>query len=444
MRPRTKYAKSGDIHIAYQVLGDGPRDLVYVPGWISHVEYAWEDPSYAQFLRRLSGFSRLILFDKRGTGLSDRDIGYPTLEQRMDDVRAVMDAVGSERAAIFGMSEGGNMSTLFAATYPERTVALVLFSCFAKRIWAPDYPWAPTVEEREAWLESIERDWGEGLDLGHLAPSRAQDEDFCAWLSAYFRFGASPRAAVALGRLNTDIDVCDILSAIHVPTLVLHRTGDRHVKVEETRYMAERIPNAKLVELPGEDHLVWTGGQDAVIDEIEEFLTGVRHGPDPDRVLLTVLFTDIVESTATAAKLGDRGWREVLERHDAIARKHIGHCRGREVKTTGDGFLAAFDGPGRAIHCAAAIRDEVGALGLAIRAGLHTGECERRGDDLSGIAVHLAARVLGKADPGEILVSSTVKDLVVGSGIDFAERGEESLKGVPGTWRLFAAGTSGL
>ncbi len=442
MRPRTKYAKSGDIHIAYQVLGEGPRDLVYVPGWVSHVEYAWEDPSYAQFLRRLSTFSRLILFDKRGTGLSDRDVGYPTLEQRMDDVRAVMDAVGSERAAILGTSEGGNMSTLFAATYPERTAALVLFGCFAKRIWARDYPWAPTVEEREAWLDTLERDWGEGLDLEYLAPSRAEDEDFRAWLSAYLRFGASPRAAVALGRLNSDIDIRDVLPAIHVPTLILHRIGDRHAKVEGARYMAERIPNAKLVELPGEDHLVWTGGQDAVVDEIEEFLTGVRHGPDPDRVLLTVLFTDIVESTATAAKLGDRDWRELLERHDAIVRKHIGRCRGREVNTTGDGFLAAFDGPGRAIHCAAAIRDEVGALGLAIRAGLHTGECERRGDDLSGIAVHLAARVLGKAGAGEILVSSTVKDLVVGSGIDFAERGEESLKGVPGTWRLFAAGTS--
>ena len=301
MRPRTKYAKSGDIHIAYQVLGEGPRDLVYVPGWISHVEYAWEDPSYAQFLRRLSAFSRLILFDKRGTGLSDRDVGYPTLEQRMDDVRAVMDAVGSERAAIFGSSEGGNMSTLFAATYPERTVALVLFGCFAKRIWARDYPWAPTVEEREAWLDTLERDWGEGLDLGYLAPSRAQDQVFRAWLSAYLRFGASPRAAVALGRLNSDIDIRDVLPAIHVPTLVLHRTGDRHVKVEGARYMAERIPNAKLVELPGEDHILWTGDQDAVIDEIEEFLTGVRHGPDPDRVLLTVLFTDIVESTATAA-----------------------------------------------------------------------------------------------------------------------------------------------
>ncbi len=443
MPPRTKYAKSGDIHIAYQVLGEGPRDLVYVPGWISHVEYAWEDPSYADFLRRLSAFSRLILFDKRGTGLSDRDVGYPTLEQRMDDVRAVMDAVGSERAAIFGISEGGNMSTLFAATYPERTVALVLFSCFAKRIWAPDYPWAPRVEEREAWLGTLERAWCGDIDLGYYAPSRAGDEDFREWLSAYFRFGASPRAAVALGRLNSDIDIRDILTAVHVPTLILHRTGDRHAKVEGARYLAERIPNAKLVELPGEDHLVWTSDPDAVIGEIEEFLTGVRHGPDPDRVLLTVLFTDIVESTATAAKLGDRGWRELLERHDAIARKHIGHCRGREVKTTGDGFLAAFDGPGRAIHCAAAIRDEVGALGLAIRAGLHTGECERRGDDLSGIAVHLAARILGKAGAGEILVSSTVKDLVVGSGIDFAERGEESLKGVPGTWRLFAAGTSG-
>ncbi len=441
MRPQTKYAKSGDISIAYQVLGDGPPDLVYVPGWISHIEYAWESPAYAHFFRRLSAFSRLILFDKRGTGLSDREVGYPTLEERMDDVRAVMDAVGSERAAIFGMSEGGNMSMLFAATYPKRTVALILMGCFAKRIRAPDYPWAPLPEERVQWLTQIEREWGGVVDLQTLGPSIAHDESAREWFSTYLRFGASPRAAITLGRLNTDIDVRDILPTIHAPTLILHRRGDQHVKVDEGRYLAERIPNAKLVELPGEDHLVWAGDHDVVIDEVEEFLTGTRHGPDPDRVLLTVLFSDIVDSTSTAAKLGDRHWQELLERHDGAVRKQLERYRGREVTTTGDGFLAAFDGPARAIQFASAIRNEIRTLGLDIRVGLHTGECEQRGDDLTGIAVHLASRILGKAGTGEILVSNTVKDLVVGSGLDFEERSEESLKGIPGRWRLFAVKT---
>ena len=281
MRPRTQYTKSGDISIAYQVVGDGPIDIVYVPGWLSHLEYAWEHPYYTRFFNRLSSFSRLILFDKRGTGLSDREVGYPTLDERMDDVRAVMDAVGSERAALFGMSEGGNMSMLFAATYPDRTAALILFGCFAKRSWSPDYPWVPKPEERQEWLESLERDWGGVLDLGNLAPKLAQDAQFCEWFSTYLRYAASPRTAITLGRLNTEIDVRDILPTIQVPTLILHRREERHVKVEEARYLAEHIPNAKLVELPGEDHLVFTGDRDAVLDEVEEFLTGVRHRPRP-------------------------------------------------------------------------------------------------------------------------------------------------------------------
>ncbi len=438
MRQRTKYAKSGDINIAYQVIGEGPLDLVYVPGWISHLEYAWESPDYARFFRRLSSFCRLILFDKRGTGLSDREVGFPTLDERMDDVRAVMDAVGCERAAIFGMSEGGNMSTLFAATYTERATALILFGCFAKRSWSEDYPWAPTREERQEWLDTFERDWGGLINLEAMAPSVAHDDGVREWLSTYMRFSASPRTALTLGRLNSDIDIRDVLPTVRVPTLILHRRGDRHVKVEEGRYLAEHIPNAVFVELPGDDHLVWVGDQDAVVDEVEEFLTGIRRGPDPDRVLLTLLFTDIVESTAAAARLGDRGWHELLDRHHAVVRRQLALFRGREVKTIGDGFLAAFDGPGRAVQCASAIRDEVRALGLEIRAGLHTGECEQRDDDLSGIAVHLASRIVDEAGAGEVLVSSTVKDLVVGSGLDFDERGEMSFKGIPGGWRLFA------
>jgi class 3 adenylate cyclase len=438
-RPTTRYAKSGDIHIAYQVVGHGDLDLVYVPGWISHLEYSWEEPSYARFLDRLSSFSRLIMFDKRGTGMSDRESGLPTLEERMDDVRAVMDEVGSERAAIFGTSEGGNMSVLFAATYPERTVALVTFGIFAKRIWSEDYPWAPTPEEREAWYAKLEREWGGPTDLETLAPTKVGDAHFAAWWAGYLRVGASPRAALTIARTNTQIDVRDVLPTIRVPTLVLHRTGDRDVSVEEARFIAGRIPGARLVELPGEDHLIFVGDQDALLDEIEEFLTGVRRGPERDRVLATVLFTDIVGSTARAVELGDGEWRDVLERHHGVVRRALVQFRGREVDTAGDGFLATFDGPARAIRCAHAIVDGVRELGLEIRAGLHTGECERVGEAVRGIAVHIGARVAAEARPGEVLVSSTVKDLVAGSEIGFEERGERELKGVPGRWRVFAA-----
>jgi class 3 adenylate cyclase len=437
--PQTRYAKSGDVHIAYQVVGAGGIDLVYVPGWISHLEYAWEEPSYARFLNRLASFSRLIMFDKRGTGMSDRDAGLPTLEERMDDVRAVMDAVGSERAAIFGTSEGGNMSVLFAATYPERTVALVTFGIFAKRIWSEDYPWAPTPEEREAWYAKLEREWGGPTELETLAPTKVGEERFAAWWGSYLRVGASPQAALTLARTNTQIDIRDVLPTIRVPTLVLHRMGDRDVSVEEARYIAGRISGARLVQLPGQDHLMFVGDQDALVDEIEEFLTGVRRGPDPDRVLATVLFTDIVGSTARAAEVGDRRWHDLLERHHAVVRRALGRFRGREVDTAGDGFLATFDGPARAIQCARAIVEGVGQLGLEVRAGLHTGECELAGDRVRGIAVHIGARVASLARPGEVLVSSTVKDLVAGSGIRFEERGERELKGVPGRWRLFAA-----
>jgi len=437
--PETRYAKSGDVNIAYQVVGEGPLDLVYVPGWISNVELMWEEPALEGFLNRLASFSRLILFDKRGTGLSDRvpNDELPTLEQRMDDVRAVMDAVDSERAALFGHSEGGNMCVLFAATHPERTVALMTIGIYAKRIRSADYPWAPTAAEREEAAIEIERGWGE-IDLGYYAPSRIGDERFERHLATYFRRSASPGSAAAMLRMNSQIDVRDVLPTIQVPTLVMHCTGDRDVNVEEGRYIAEQIPGAKFVELPGDDHVFWAAHADSVVDEIEEFLTGVRPIQEPDRVLATVLFTDIVGSTEKAAELGDRRWKALLESHDGIARREIDRFRGRHVKTTGDGVLATFDGPARAVRCAQAIRDGAGQLTLEIRAGVHAGECELRNGDVAGIAVHTGARISALAGPGEVLASSTVRDLVSGSGLVFEDRGAHELKGIPGEWRLYA------
>jgi class 3 adenylate cyclase len=435
--PETRYAKSGDLNIAYQVVGEGPFDLVYVPGWISNIELMWEEPAHAHLLRRLASFSRLILFDKRGTGMSDAVSvdRLPTLEQRMDDVRVVMDAAGSDQAAVFGSSEGGLMSVLFAATYPERTRALVAHAIYAKRIWSADYPWAPTPEERAAEIASLEREWAGEMDISNLAPSA--DEAFKRRAVAYLRRSASPGAAVALMRMNTQIDVRDVLPTIRVPTLVLHRVDDRDVNVEEARWIATQIPGAKYVELPGDEHIIWAGQVDGLIDEVEDFLTGTRPVHGGDRVLATVLFTDIVGSTERAADLGDRRWSQVLEQHHAIVRKELERFRGREVDTAGDGFLATFDGPARAIRCAYAVRDAVRSLRLEIRAGLHTGECEVVGDDVRGIAVHTGARVAGAAAPGEVLVSSTVRDLVAGSGVAFEERGEHELKGV-GAWRLYS------
>ncbi|MFL5982223.1 MAG: adenylate/guanylate cyclase domain-containing protein [Gaiellaceae bacterium] len=439
--PETRYTKSGAINIAYQVVGDGPLDLVYVPGWVSNVEGNWEIPAHERFLRRLAGFSRLILFDKRGTGLSDPlpASRLPTLEERMDDVRAVMDAADSERAAVFGWSEGGLLSVLFAATYPERTVALVTFGIFAKRLRSADYPWAPTAEERRREIELVEREWGREMDVAVLAPSAAADPEFKRRLLSYLRRSASPSTAAALLRLNTEIDVRDVLPSIHVPTLVLHRSDDRDTSVEEGRWIAGRIPNAKFVELPGADHVAWVGDNDAVADEIEEFLTGVRPGRELDRVLATILFTDIVGSTEQAAKLGDRRWRDLLEQHHADVRRELERWRGREVDTAGDGFLATFDGPARAIRCGLAVASDARALGLDVRAGVHTGECELLGDKVAGIAVHTGARVSALANGGEVLVSQTVKDLVAGSGIELRDRGEHEFKGVPGRWRVYAA-----
>jgi pimeloyl-ACP methyl ester carboxylesterase len=438
MSVETRYAQSGDVSIAYQVIGEGGLDVVLVPGAFTHLEHLQLEPRVVHLNQRLASFSRLITFDKRGTGLSDRTVAIPTLEQRMDDVRAVMDAVGSERAALFGVSEGGPMSMLFAATYPERTVALVLFGTYARGSWAEDYPWGRRLEELNAQLTGIRAAWGTGASITRYAPSLAGDESFRQWWAALERTAASPGAATALIRMNADIDARHVLDAIRVPTLVLHRRDDQAFKVEQGRYIAERVPGAKYVELPGADHIPMAGDTDRLVDEIEEFLTGVRHGAEHNRVLATVLFTDVVKSTEHAATLGDRRWRELLERHHAMVRRELAVFRGREIDTAGDGFLAAFDGPARAIRAARTITDKVKLMGLEVRAGLHTGECEMIGDKLSGIAVHIGARVAGLADAGEVLVSSTVKDLVAGSRLRFRERGAHELKGVPGPWQLYS------
>ena len=438
MRPKTRYAKCGDLNIAYQVIGNGPLDVIYVPGWVSNLDYGWMYPRMAHVFERLTSFARLILFDKRGTGLSDRNVGFPTLDDRMEDVHAVMDAAGSERAALVGTSEGGSMSMLFAATYPERTVALVLHGCYAKGIWSEDYPWAKTREQTEEDIVAVARDWGGPFDLSNAAPSLANDDEQREWSAAYLRNGASVQDAISLWRWGTEIDVRNILSAIRVPTLVLHRTGDRWIDVRAGRDIADRIDGAKWVELPGDDHSLWAGDSDRALDEIEEFLTGVRPPPTSERVLLTVLFTDIVGSTSLATEMGDRGWKELLQRHDDVVRAELRRFQGTEIKATGDGFLASFQGPTRAIQCSTAIRDHAAALGLRLRAALHTGECERRGKDLSGIAVHLAARLLDHAGAGDVVTSRTVKDLVVGSGMIFEERGEVVLRDIPGTWQLYS------
>jgi pimeloyl-ACP methyl ester carboxylesterase len=436
--PITRYAKSGDYSIAYQVVGDAPIDLVYVPGFVSHVESSWDDPDYARFLDRLASFSRLIMFDKRGTGLSDRVPVklLPTLEERMDDVRAVMEAAGSERAALFGVSEGGPMSMLFATTNPERVSALVLYGTYAKRVRADDYPWAPTLEEQRGRVESIERDWGGPVDVDVWAPSNVNDERFKRWWGQFLRLGASPAAARAVLEMTLEIDVRDILPAIRVPTLVMHRAGDRRIDVGGARYLAGQIPNARFVELDGADHLIWVGDSDAVADEIGEFLTGTRHAAEPSRVLATVLFTDMVESTSRAVALGDARWRALISDHDRLVRSELARFRGREIDRRGDGFLAIFDGPARAIRCALSIVERVHELGIQIRAGLHTGELDVIESGVAGIAVHTGARVMNLADADEVLITSTVRDLVAGSGLTFSDHGVHELKGVPGSWRI--------
>jgi len=441
--PTTKYAKSGDVHIAYQVVGEGAQNLVLVPGWVSHIEYAWEDPSLSHFLRRLASFSRLILLDRRGTGLSDRVNELPSLEQRMDDVRAVMDAAGVERAALFGLSEGGPMCLTFAATYPHRTSALILYGTFARMLRAPDYPIGVPAELLGKFLEFVEQSWGTGsLSADYFAPSMARDEAFRRSWARFERLAVSPAGIKALLRITQDTDARHALSVIRVPTLVIHREGDHVVRVENARYIAERIQGAKYVELPGPDHFPFVGDTDAILDEVEEFMTGARRGQEPDRVLATVMFTDIVGATERAVALGDRRWRDLLDRHHAVVREQLSRFRGREIDTAGDGFLASFDGPARAVRCAGAIVREMRHLGLEIRAGLHTGECELLDDKLSGVAVHTGARVASLAAAGEVLVSGTVKDLVAGSRLTFEDRGVHTLKGLPGEWHLYAVASA--
>ena len=430
----TQYTKNGDIHLAYQVIGDGPVDLVMVPGFISQIECYWEEPSFARALTWLASFSRLIIFDKRGTGLSDRVSDMPTIEQRMGDVRAVMDAAGSERAAIFGVSEGGAMSTVFAATYPERTSLLILYGAFAEFS-----SWYPAQKRLDAFFNYCETKWGTGDSVRSYAPTLAEDRRFKKWWARFERQGASPGAAIALMRMNAEIDVKHVLSAIQAPTLVIHRKEDIIINVKAGRYLAERIPEAKYVELPGKDHLFWAGDTKRTIEQIEKFVTGTQAKTNTNSVLATVLFTDIVGSTQLAADLGDQRWRDLLDAYYATIRSELNRFGGNEIDTIGDGLLATFDGPARAIHCALECNESVRELGLKIRAGLHTGECELLEDKVSGIAVHIGARVVREARPGEVLVSSTVKDLVAGSKIDFKERETVELKGVPGTWKLYAA-----
>ena len=436
-QPETRYARSDGLNIAYQVVGEGPVDLVYVPGWVSHVELAWELPDLARGFERLASFSRLILFDKRGTGMSDPVAAseLPSLEQRMDDVRAVMDAVGSRRAAVFGASEGGNMSMLFAATNPHRTTALCTFGCTARRMGSPEYPWAPTWEERLQALAYVEENWNTGLGWGDIAPSL--DAAGLEELSRYYRRCASPGAAVALMRMNSHVDVRDTLPSIQCPTVVMHRADDRDAHVDEGRYIASQIPGARFVEFPGADHSWWTEDRDGIIDEIQELVTGVRPAPEPNRVLATVLFTDLVGSTDRVRSLGDHAWAELLARHHAIVRRELERFNGREIDSAGDGVFAIFDGPARAIRCALAVRDALNPLQLEIRAGIHTGECELLDNKVAGIAVHTGARISALAAPGEVLASATVRDLVSGSGIAFSDRGEHELRGI-GTRAIYA------
>jgi pimeloyl-ACP methyl ester carboxylesterase/class 3 adenylate cyclase len=442
MRPETKYVKSGEVHIAYQVFGEGPFDIVFIPGFVSNVEWYWEAPPIAEFFQRLASFSRFILFDKRGTGLSDRVpiAELPTLEQRMDDVRAVLDAVGSKQAVVFGVSEGGPMAALFAATYPNRTSGLILYGAMAKWMRSADYPWAPDHEgfEGKGRFAPMVENWGTAESLKWFGPTVAEAEPVRQWWAMFLRLGASPAASVALDRMNLSIDIRPLLSAIAVPTLVLHRTGDMIATLEEGRYLAEHIPGAKFVELAGTDHVPVVGGVDAIINEVQEFVTGERGVVEPDRVLATILFTDIVNSTGRVAEMGDQRSQDLLDMHHALLRKQIDRFHGRAIRSTGDGILATFDGPARSIRCILAVVNELRRLGIEIRAGLHTGEIDLVGNDIGGIAVHIAARVMAKAGASEVWTSSTVKDLVTGSGITFGDRGMHSLKGIPGEWHLFS------
>lgn len=438
-RPATSYARSGDVSIAYQVFGEGDLDLVLVPGFVNHVELIWDHEPAARFLEGLASFSRVIAFDRRGSGLSDPVSDAPTLEVRMDDVRAVMDAAGSERAALMGFSEGASMGLLFAAAHPERVQALVCWGGAARSTYADDYPWAVPAEALvESGTELIMPEWGTGSIAEITAPSHGDDPEVRAFMGRLERAAASPGMILQLGLMFLEIDIRHVIPEVFVPTLVLHRTRDRLVNVRNGRWLADHLPDGRLVELEGDDHIVWYEDPERILGEVQEFLTGARAAPEPERVLSTVLFTDIVDSTQTATDLGDHRWREVLEGHQRDVRDALGRFHGRQVKSTGDGVMATFDGPARAIRCAQEILAASEPRGIRVRAGLHTGECEVMGDDIGGIAVHIAARVSAQAGPAEVVVSRTVKDLVAGSGIAFDDRGTHTLKGVPDRWQLYA------
>jgi class 3 adenylate cyclase len=435
--PETRFAKAGDLSIAYQTVGTGDVDVILVPQWLSNIEQYWDHPAAAYFLRRIASFSRLIIFDKRGTGLSDAVPSTQTLEERMDDVIAVMDAVGCERAVLFGPSEGGPMAALFAATYPERCVSLILYGACARWLEAPDYPQGRSPELVAAYGRRWIEGWGTGASLRVLAPTLAEDERFRRWWGRFERHSVRPGMVQPIFETLGALDVRAVLPAIRVPTLILHRRGDRLIDVSNARYLAANIAGSRYVELDGEDHIYFAGDADALLDEIEEFITGSRGAHDPDHVLATVMFTDIVRSTEHAARLGDRRWHDLITDHDRLLQDRISDYRGRTIRTTGDGVLATFDGPARAIRCALAVLDAAHGLDLALRAGLHTGECRRAGNDLAGVTVHIGARIADLAQADQVLVSGTVRDLVVGSNIAFSFQGVQSLQGVPGEWRLF-------
>lgn len=437
--PETHYVENGDVNIAYQVVGDGDFDIVFVMGWVSHLEYFWKHHLFASFLNRLASFSRLILFDKRGTGLSDRVPlnQLPTLEQRMEDVHAVMDAVDSEKAVLIGVSEGGPMCSLFAATYPERTKALVMFGTYAKRIKDEDYPWGVSTTDREEFFEMMRKDWGKPVGIEERAPTLADDEEFSNWWAEYLRMGASPGAAVALTKMNAEIDVRNVLPSVQVPTLVMHRTGDLCLKVEEGRYVAEKIPDSKFVELEGIDHLPFVGNQDEVLDEIEEFLMNIQHADEFNRVLATVINIKITDPTAEAEVRGHEDWENLLENSRVYVQRQLNLFKGKEISFDANGVLATFDGPARAIRCATAITNSAQRLGIRVKTGLHTGECEIHDGIYSGLAVELAKQIADQSDFGKILVSRTVKDLVAGSGINFQEAEQKTFANIEGNWRLF-------
>ena len=433
--PTTRYAKSGDVHVAYQVFGNGPVDLVLVPGFVSHIDNYWTHPSVASWLERLGSFARVVMFDKRGTGLSGRVGSLPSMDERMDDLRAVMDAVNLDKAAVFGISEGGSLAALFAAHHPDRCDALIVYGSFAKFT-----SWFATEEDLEDLFSYIDTGWGTGESLPLFAPTSKGDVAFQQWWGRFERLGADPGAAIALMRMNREIDITDVLSSIHIPTLVLHRNGDTTIDFEAGVHLAEGIPNAHLVDLPGRDHLPWVGDNPlGILDEIEHFLTGTMSEPEPDRVLATVLFTDIVDSTALASSMGDDRWRNLLHAHDDAVRSEIARFRGTEVKSLGDGVLATFDAPGRAIRCALSIAEAVQPLGLTVRAGLHTGEIHLVNGDIEGISVHIASRISNLAEGNEVIVSRTVKDLIAGSGNSLEAYGTHSLKGVPDEWQVYKA-----